>query len=181
MTAAGHFRAVKLESSVQNPYGQLGILVFDDARYLYFRRADHHDIDILGRQGAKHAGRYAGVALHADSDNRDFGDPAFQGHVFGSELRQAPASDGQRLLSVGTRHRERNICQTVLTGILNDHVDHDAGLCDASEQATGDARPVRQPRQGNFGLAAVRRDASYDHAFHILIRSGDQCPASFTK
>ena len=58
---------------VQHAHRQLGVLGVDHHRHLDLRRRDHLDVDALARQHLEHARRDAGVAAHAEPDDRHLG------------------------------------------------------------------------------------------------------------
>src|SRR5208282_979372 len=56
---------------MQRAQRQLGVLLGDQHAHLDLGGRDHQDVDVLLRQRRKHLLRHAGVAAHADADDRD--------------------------------------------------------------------------------------------------------------
>ena len=66
-----------------------------------------------------------------------------------------PSGNLQGLLGIVARHRKGNIRKPMVAGILNDHVHHNIRRGNTPKEFGRDAWPVRQPRQGDFGLVFV--------------------------
>ena len=67
---------VKVKRSVKRANRKFGIIGINQNRNLDFRGRDDINIDILGGQGLEHGLGDPGMRLHADPDDRDFGDIA---------------------------------------------------------------------------------------------------------
>ena len=61
----------------------------------------------------------------------------------------------ERLLVVSARHRERQVGRAVGAGVLDDHVDHDAGVGDRPEDARREARSIGHAQHRDLGLVAI--------------------------
>ena len=127
-------------------------------------------------QRLEHLGGDAGMAAHADADDRDLGD------VVGA-VQPIEADRGPRLLEhlagaleIGRRHGEGDVGgQAVLRHVLHDHVDVDAGLGQRPEDRRRDARACPgTPADRDLGLVLGIGDAGDDLLFHDLLLVADE-------
>src|ERR1700689_1862533 len=161
---------------VQRAYRELRVLFGYQHAHLDLGGRDHLDVDVLGRQGRKHLLRDAGVAAHADADDRDLD------HVrIGLELGVAE----RLLLRLERLHRARQVRfgdgegqiggLPVLGDVLHDHVDVDRMLGQRPEDGRGHARPVGNRDQRHLGVVAAVGDAAHHLFFHDLVLVNHQC------
>ena len=81
----------------------------DQYRYLDFRRRDGADVDALAGQRLETVGGDAGVAAHADADDRDLGDVGRALHRLVADRAPRLLQHLPRALVVGGRHREGHV------------------------------------------------------------------------
>ena len=94
--------SVELERRVQRPHRALDVVLGDHARDPDRRRADHLDVDALGRERLEHLGGDAGMRLHARADERDAADV-----LVGAEAARLGVDDDLLHARRGARRRRR--------------------------------------------------------------------------
>ena len=124
----------------------------------------------------KAVGRDAGMAAHADADDRDLGDVGRAlDRLIADRCSRASSSTfcARSKSAIGTV-KVMSVSRAVLGDVLDDHVDIDVGLGERHEHRRGDARLVGDPAQRDLGLVLGIGDAGDDLLFHDLVLVADE-------
>src|SRR5579885_129551 len=120
--------SVKAVGGVQAAYGELGVLLGDQHADLDLRGGDHLDVDSLLGQGVEHALGDAGMAAHADADDRDLDDIGVGLQMLEFQRLVALLQDAHGPLEVGLGDGEGDVgVFAAARDVLDDHVHVDIG------------------------------------------------------
>ena len=139
-----------------------------------FAGCDQLDVDAGFGEGAEHQRGVAGRGLHAGADQADLD------QVVVAQQRLRAQLVGQRggrfvgLLEIAARHREGQVGESLLAGVLHDRVDRNAGVGERAEELGGDARAIGHVAQRERGDIAVEGDGSDTvFRFHLDLLAND--------
>src|SRR5262249_1640534 len=156
---------------------QLRVVLGDEHADLDLGGRDHLYVDPLFGQSPEHALGDAGVAAHADTDDRHLHDVRIghQGLVVDGGATVFQHLEGT--LEVGLGDREGEVGRLAALGhVLHDHVDVDAVVGERPEDGGCDPRPVRDARERDLRLVATVGYAADQFLFHDLFLVDDQGP-----
>src|SRR5581483_5619850 len=141
---------------VQGAHGEVGLGGLDQHGEFDLRGGDGEDVDLVFGQRLEGPGGDAGVAAHADADDRHLGDVGRPVEPLEADLALGLVEGDAGPLVVGGRHGEGQIGGGAVGGdVLHDHVDVDAGVGERPENGGG-----------NAGLVLGEGDAGDDLLFH---------------
>ncbi len=116
---------------------------------------------------------HAGVRAHAEPDDRHLRDLVLVAHAHRADLGRHHPAQLERAAQIVAADRERDVGAAVSAGVLDDHIDHDAGLGDGAENACRQSGPVGHSGERDLALILVERDARHHHFFHLLVLLAD--------
>ena len=147
--------------------GAVGHVLVDEDGDLDLGCGDHLDVDAGGVEGIEHAGRGAGVGLHAGADNRDLRDALVDDDVVLFDLGEALHDAVSREFRIVFRDGEGDVLGAATARGLQDDIDVDFLRSKFREQVECDAGLVFQSEDGKAGDIAVFGDASDEHLLHF--------------
>src|SRR5262245_19103128 len=139
-------RLIKPVKRVQGADCKIRLRGFDQDGELYLRRGDGEDIDLLGGQGLEGLGGNAGMAAHADANDRDFGNVGRPIQPLIADCILGLVEGDPRALIVRGWNREGEVGgRPVGRDVLHDHIHVDVVVRKRAEDRGGDAGRVLLP------------------------------------